>query len=98
MTKYKYFGKLCKQLDEQFVYGFRNSQKRYEDALGKLNVQWALDMGFLTPSEPMTHLGEPKNGKYCEFSRLAKRIYRWNVYSIKDWYRFIKYKFQKNKK
>ena len=88
---------MCKELNREFVYGFRNSQKRYEDVLGKLNVQWALDMGFFKQSKPMTHLGEPENGKYCEFTKLGKRLYRLNVYTLKDWYRYIKYKFQGSK-
>lgn len=93
MTKYKYFGQLCKEADKQFFYGFRNSKRRFVEVWGEENVNWALKHGFLKTSQPMTWLGEPKNGIYYEYTKLGERIYRWNVYSLKDWFRYIKYKF-----
>ena len=90
MTKFKYFKDMCKRADEANVY-YRNTEKAFLKIWYDEELQWAIDMGFMKPSEPMVHLGENKRTKYNEFTESGKNWFVWYCwplkYKIKYWFR-----------
>jgi hypothetical protein len=88
MTKYQYFGHLCKLADAHFVLN-RNSKKRWLDAWTDEDLNWSIEKGFVQTSNPMVHLGEKANGEYYELTKKGKLIADW--YLNQFWY-YIKNK------
>ena len=92
MTKYKYFGKMCKQADKANLY-FRSSEKNFLKIWYNEELQWAVDMGFMKPSMPMVYLGEKSYEKYYEFTNKGINLFIWYCYplkyKIKYWFRKI---------
>lgn len=87
MTKYKYFGDMCKRADEHNVL-YRNSRSRWLEAWSVEELDWAIDNGFLVSSSPMLEYGECSTTEYYELTKLGKRLAHWYVYPT--WF-YIKY-------
>ena len=87
MTKYKYFGKLCKLADKEMLY-FRNTKSRFENVWGKNSTEWALFHGFIRQSRQR----EDEHEAYYEFSEKGEKLFYWYCYTFKDWVRLFKNK------
>lgn len=88
MTKYKYFGNLCKQKEFNYYFWNRNSKDEWLKCFGTSNLNWCIKHNFIKYSEPMIHLGERKTTEYLEFTKLGRFLdYYYTLPPIK----FIKY-------
>lgn len=94
MTTYKYFGELCGLADKANLH-YRNTASRFNKTWGRENVQWALRHCFIKESDAKVHLGECRFNIYYEFTKLGEMVFRFNLYSIKDWFRYVIYKIRK---
>ena len=91
MTKYKYFGDMCRRADEKQCY-YRASRKRFLECWDEEEIEWAKKHNFIEFSYPKLNLGE-KDGTYYEFTKSGEKWFRWYCwplkYKIKYWFRKI---------
>lgn len=87
MTKYKYFGQLCKLADEAHIL-YRNEKNRWLTVWTEEDLKWCIDMGFMYEDKPLYHLGENEFHQYFALTDEGHRLAEWYTYDT--WF-YIKY-------
>lgn len=85
MTKFKYFGNMCKKLVGNVYFSNRDSEKEWLTCWSKEELDWAIKHNFMQLSEPMLHLGESSNKKYYEYTPMGKRLKDYYTYTTWMW-------------
>lgn len=88
MTKYKYFGYLCRLADDANVL-YRNSKERWLSVWKEEDLAWCIEKGFMEESAPMLNYGENPAWSYYAMTKKGKRLAEW--YTYPTWF-YIKYK------
>jgi len=88
MTIYKYFGYLCKLADNGNVL-FRNSKERWLSVWSEIDLEWAVEKGFMELSAPMLECGENPMQEYYGMTKKGRMLAEWYIYPT--WF-YIKYK------
>ena len=73
MTKYKYFGQLCKLADEAHIL-YRNEKNRWLTVWTEEDLKWCIDMGFMYEDKPLYHLGENEFHQYFSLTDEDRKI------------------------
>ncbi len=92
MTKYKYWGQMCKRADNKYCY-YRNSRKRFLECWTENEIQWALDHKFIRISPVLyEQFGESKYETYYEFTDKGVKWFQWYCWPIWFWIKKVIFK------
>ena len=92
MTKYKYWGQMCKRADKTNCY-YRNSRRRFLECWTDYEIRWALDHKFIKVSPVIyTQLGESKRETYYEYTDKGIKWFKWYCWPTWFWIKKVIFK------